>query len=76
MYVQRLWRPEKGLRSPGPGVVEATAWVLGTNPGLSAREALTAEPSLQPLLKVCVTCCLGLVYPIVTQTDSVDYIHI
>lgn len=57
MFMQYPMRPEEGIGSTGPGVRDATMWVLGTESQFSERavSALTADATLQPrspLLKI------------------------
>lgn len=55
--MQYPMRPEEGIGSTGPGVRDATMWVLETEPQFSQRavSAITADPTFQPrspLLKI------------------------
>lgn len=50
LYAMYPTRPEEGIGSTGPGVRDATMWVLGTESQFSVRalSALTADTTLQP----------------------------
>jgi hypothetical protein len=57
MHAGGLWRPEEGIRSPGPGVRDGCEPPYGckeSNPGPLQEQPvlLTSEPSLQPCVRV------------------------